>query len=88
MTDDDQTARDLAALGADVPTWRAAQARAASEVQEAGADPASRVRQAFLLAFGRPPTPAEAQAAGRLAVEQDLAALCRALLNANEFFYY
>jgi hypothetical protein len=33
VRDDEQTARVLAELGADVPTWRAAQERAASELE-------------------------------------------------------
>ena len=44
VKDDDHTAHVLAELGADVPTWRAAQERAAVEVQEAGADPADHAR--------------------------------------------
>jgi cytochrome c553 len=53
--------------------------------QEAGSDPATQVRRAVLLAFGREATPAEI-AAGRGLVEQHgLPMLCRSLYNASEF---
>ncbi|MEY4813072.1 MAG: hypothetical protein RLZZ162_145, partial [Verrucomicrobiota bacterium] len=45
------------------------------------------VRRAFALAFQRDATPAEVRAAATLTAEQGLFALCRALLNANEFIY-
>lgn len=38
VKDDDHTAHVLAELGADVPTWRAAQERAVSELGQAPAD--------------------------------------------------
>jgi hypothetical protein len=61
----------------------------AARVQaETGRDPATQVDTAFRLAFGRKPMGAERQAALRLVKAQGLAALCRALLNANEFLYY
>jgi mono/diheme cytochrome c family protein len=47
-------------------------------------DPAP-VARAFLLAFGRPPGAEEQAAAERLVHDHGLAALCRALYNANEF---
>lgn len=56
--------------------------------REAGPTPAAQVERAFRIAFGRVPTPAEAKAASGLVAAQDLTALCRALLNANEFLYY
>ena len=46
-----------------------------------------RVVQAFQLAFGRPPSTEELQAAVDFAESESLAALCRALLNANEFVF-
>jgi hypothetical protein len=45
------------------------------------------VRRAFVLAFQREPVPAEESAAMSLVTGQDLFALCRMLLNANEFVY-
>lgn len=45
------------------------------------------VRQAFALAFQRAPDAEELEACLRLARSRGLAALCRSLLNANEFVY-
>lgn len=45
------------------------------------------VKRAFLLTLLRAPSPDELQAAERLAGEQGLFALCRMLLNTNEFVY-
>jgi hypothetical protein len=45
------------------------------------------VRHAFLLAFGRPPEPAETAAAAALVQSHGLPALARAILNTNEFVY-
>lgn len=45
------------------------------------------VREAFRLAFGRPPEPGEQSAAAELVSQHGLPALCRALLNANEFLF-
>jgi hypothetical protein len=45
------------------------------------------VRHAFLLAFARPPEPAEAAAAAALVQSHGLPALARAILNTNEFVY-
>lgn len=45
------------------------------------------IRRAFALAFQRDATAAELQAATPLVAEQGLFALCRMLLNANEFTY-
>src|SRR5205807_788435 len=56
--------------------------RAASPEDEAG-----QVLLAFRLAFGRGPTAAEAEAAGKLVLAHGLPALCRALFNANEFVF-
>jgi hypothetical protein len=55
--------------------------------QEAGDSVAKQVARAFALAFTREPTPTESQAAERIVQQHGLAALCRALLNANEFVY-
>jgi hypothetical protein len=55
--------------------------------REAGDDPAAQVRRAFRLVFGRDPSAEEAAAAGRLARDRGLAAVCRALFNANEFVF-
>jgi hypothetical protein len=44
-------------------------------------------RQAFELAFGRTPTPAELTAAEEFIREQGMTLFCRALFNANEFVY-
>jgi hypothetical protein len=55
--------------------------------KEAGNDPAARVRRAFRLAFRREATAEELAAALPLVREHGLAALCLALLNANEFLY-
>ena len=55
--------------------------------QDAGANPADQIDRAFRLAFGRPPTPPEAQAALQTVQTKGLFALCHALLNANEFAY-
>jgi mono/diheme cytochrome c family protein len=46
------------------------------------------VDRAFQLAFGRLPNEREKRSASQLVREADLATLCRALLNANEFLYY
>jgi hypothetical protein len=54
---------------------------------EAGPDPACRADRAFRLAFGRPPTSDERNAAARLIASHGTTAFCRALYNANEFVY-
>jgi len=50
--------------------------------------PQAQAECAFRLAFGRCPNPGEQEAALRLLARHGLPALCRALLNANEFLYY
>ena len=55
--------------------------------REAGADAAAQVNRAFQLAFGRPPTRDELAGATQLVRADGLFALCRMLLNANEFVY-
>jgi len=47
----------------------------------------ARVQRAFALAFQRPATPGEASAAEALVAGQGLFALCRMLINTNEFVY-
>ncbi|MFO0850408.1 MAG: PSD1 and planctomycete cytochrome C domain-containing protein [Gemmataceae bacterium] len=54
---------------------------------EAGPEVADQVGRVFALAFQRPPTAAERDAAVKLAAKYGLAAVCRAVLNANEFLY-
>ena len=67
MTGDEQTARVIAELGGDVPTWRAAQERAASELRGQVLVDHARMRLATLkvllatalaLAASPPPLPA------------------------------
>lgn len=53
--------------------------------KEAGADTGAQVQRAFLLAFGRLPSPEESAAAVALIHEHGLKVFCRALFNANEF---
>lgn len=48
---------------------------------------AAAIRRAFLLCLQRPPKPGELTAATHLVAEQNLFALCRMLINANEFVY-
>ena len=54
---------------------------------EAGDDPASQTKLAFEQAFSRPPADEEVIAATDLIKGHGLAALCRALFNANELLY-
>jgi hypothetical protein len=55
--------------------------------REAGDDAARQVERAFELALGRRPDDAEAAACRRLLAQRNLAELCRALMNLNEFVY-
>ena len=55
--------------------------------QEAGEGAAARIERVFRLAFQRPPSPKERTVAEKLVEAHGLAALCRAVLNANEFLY-
>ena len=59
----------------------------ATRVDNESGSRAEAIRRAFALAFQRSPTDAEHRAAETLVAEQGLFALCRALLNANEFSY-
>ena len=64
------------------------QAEAMAARIEAGDGPQSaRVQRAFALAFQRPATPGEERAAEALVGGQGLFALCRMLINTNEFVY-
>jgi len=55
--------------------------------QECGRDASAQVRRAFALAFQREPDRQELAAAVKLARQENLTMVCRALLNANEFTY-
>ena len=60
---------------------------AARASKEAGPHPEAAVRRVFRLAFQRDPSAAELAAAVGLAKAHGLPAVCRAVLNANEFLY-
>ncbi len=55
--------------------------------REAGDQPESQVRVAWQLAFNRTPQPAEANEAMAFVRTEGLQALCRGVLNANEFLF-
>jgi len=55
--------------------------------QEAGKEPAAQAKRAFRLALGREPTPAEQKRIEPFVAQHGLPALCRTLLNSNEFLY-
>ncbi|MHB1307389.1 MAG: DUF1553 domain-containing protein [Limisphaerales bacterium] len=55
--------------------------------REAGQDLAAQIRRAWQLAFNREPAPEEAADATEFATRHGLAAMGRALLNANEFLF-
>jgi hypothetical protein len=59
----------------------------AERVKTSAKEPPDQVRLAFRLAFQREPSESELQAALKLSAQHGLAAVCRALLNANEFLY-
>jgi hypothetical protein len=59
----------------------------AERVEREAKGEAAQVQRAFRLAFQREPTPTEQAGAVRLVREHGLAALCRALFNANEFLF-
>jgi hypothetical protein len=61
---------------------------AARARNEAGAEPRAQIVRAFQLAFSRDPDQEEAAGALALLRRDGLGAVCRALLNANEFLYY
>jgi len=58
--------------------------RVASDV---GDDPAQQVERAIQLAFGRSPTAKETETLGSFSTKHGLDALCRVLLNSNEFIH-
>lgn len=55
--------------------------------RESGRDGEAQVRRAFALALGRAPTAQELQSAHALLAAEGLPALCRALLNTNEYAF-
>ncbi len=55
--------------------------------KEAGADEGAQVQRAWQLAFNRPPNRTETREAVAFAKAEGLPALCRAVLNANEFLF-
>jgi hypothetical protein len=60
----------------------------AARVQtEAGDDTDAQIRRAFWLAYGRDPEGTEITAVREVAVQYGMAAVCRALLNSNEFVF-
>jgi hypothetical protein len=61
--------------------------RFAERVEREAGDEGDRLEVAFLVAVGREPTTEETEMTQRLVQDQGLAALCRALLNSNEFLY-
>ncbi|MBC7820008.1 MAG: DUF1549 domain-containing protein [Planctomycetaceae bacterium] len=59
----------------------------AARIRAESAEPATQAAATIQLAFGRSPTKDETTAAVALVKEHGLPALCRALLNANEFLF-
>ncbi len=59
----------------------------AERVKAMAKETPEQVRHAFRLAFQREPSDKELSAGVKLATDHGLAAVCRALLNANEFLY-
>ncbi len=55
--------------------------------EEVGESVPDQIRAAFLLTLGRAPDEVEADRAGELVQKYGLAALCRAMFNANEFLF-
>jgi hypothetical protein len=64
-----------------------AEAFAARLRRDAGEDLPAQVRRAWQLAFNRAPSRAEARDAVAFARAEGTPALCRAVLNANEFLF-
>jgi hypothetical protein len=58
-----------------------------TRIENESPDTPARIRRAFELCFQRRPTAEELRAATSLVTEQGLFALCRMLINANEFLY-
>jgi hypothetical protein len=83
-----QTTTALQALALSNNDFMLRQARyLATRIENESPDTAGRIRRAFELCFQRKPTAEEQREAGKLVAEQNLFALCRALINANEFLY-
>jgi hypothetical protein len=83
-----QTTTALQALTLSNNEFMLRQAEAMAARLETGDGPQrAQVQRAFALALQRPATPAEARAAEALVAGQGLFALCRMLLNTNEFVY-
>ncbi len=83
-----QTTTALQALTLSNNDFMLRQARyLATRIENEAPDTPARIRRAFELCFQRAPTPTELQAAQSLVTEQGLFALCRMLMNANEFVY-
>lgn len=83
-----QTTTALQALTLSNNDFMLRQARyLATRIENEAPDTPARIRRAFELCFQRDPTPAEVQGAQTLVTEQSLFALCRMLMNANEFVY-
>jgi hypothetical protein len=55
--------------------------------REAGGESAQQVAAAYRLAYTRPPNDEELARADRFVTRHGLPALCRVLLNSNEFLY-
>jgi mono/diheme cytochrome c family protein len=55
--------------------------------KEGGGESEAQIARAFALAFGRPPSESEMKFSASFVQSQGLFALCRTLLNANEFVY-
>jgi hypothetical protein len=55
--------------------------------QEAGSDPSDQIERVFALTLARPPRARERAACVEVAVQHGLQAVCRALLNSNEFLF-
>jgi hypothetical protein len=55
--------------------------------KEEGEEPKAQIRRAWELAYNRLPEPDEAREAIAFTEAEGLAALCRAVLNSNEFLF-
>jgi len=83
-----QTTTALQALTLSNNDFMLRQARyLATRIENEAPDTPARIRRAFELCFQRHPTATEHRAAHSLVTEQSLFALCRMLMNANEFVY-
>jgi Protein of unknown function (DUF1553) len=60
---------------------------AARVEREAGTSVAEQVDRAYLLALGRKPTDAEADACREVVGQHGMATLCRVIFNSNEFLF-